>query len=285
MRFDAPLNRRPLAPLQLGAGDIEAWLLAKVPEAAGAWHSMGADEYARAFTAAQTAGADVVDDIYFALVDTVGRSGDETDFSRLVLPILRDKGWLGGDERLLRQRVGLIYDTNLRLARAAGRWQRFQLSKTGLPYLRAFTARDERVRHPPKSPHADHRAWDGIILPVDHAFWTRWFPPLGFRCRCGILQMSRSQLARYKGGITGEEELAAREARLGTPIFRSPALPFEAQLADMVSASNAEPMPGRPPVDPIQTRARGVSLWEQVVGDQALAKLDDLLARIFGQAA
>lgn len=283
MRFDAPPRR--LAPLQLGAGDIEAWLLAKAPEASGSYRSMGADEYARAFTAARTAGADVVDDLYFAMVDTVGESGTEEDFARKVLPILRKKGWLGGDERALRQRVALIYDTNLRLARAAGRWQRFQLAKTALPYLRAFTARDERVRHPPKSPHADHRAWDGIILPVDHAFWTRWFTPLGFRCRCGIVQMSRSQLARYRGGITSEEELADREARLGVPVFRSPALGITGQLSDMVASSNAEPMPGRPPVDPVQTAQRGVSMWDQVLADQALANFDDFLLKLFGQAA
>lgn len=285
MRFDVNPPRRTFAPLQLSAADLEAWLLAKAPEAIGSYRSMGADEYARAFTAAQTAGADVVDDLYFAMVDNLARSGSEVDFARQVVPILKAKGWLGGDEGAIANRVALIYDTNLRLARASGRWQRFQLSKTALPYLRGITAGDERVRHPPKSRHVDHRAWDGIILPVDHAFWTRWFTPLGFRCRCGIVQMSRSQLARYKGGITSEAELAEREARLGTPVFRSPALGMAGQLSDMVAASNEEPMPGRPPVDPIQTAARGVSLWEQVLADQAIANLDDFLLKLFGNAA
>lgn len=282
MRFDA-LPR--INALQVGVPDLEEWILARDPTAIGSWRSWGADEYARAFTAAQTAGADVVDDLYFGLVDTISKQGTEVDFQRAVLPILKAKGWLGGDERLLRNRVALIYDTNLRLGRAAGRWTRYQASKSALPYVRGITVGDERVRHPPKSKLSDHRAFAGIILPLDHPFVAEYWTPLGFRCRCQWVQMSRSQLARYKGGITSEEELAKRRERIGPPVFRSPAAPFDMQLADMVRATNEEPMPGRPAVDPVVTRQRGNDLWAMMLADDALRALDDFLTGLFGKAA
>lgn len=281
--FRAPAGN--LLPLQVGAADIEEWLLAKEPQAIGSYRDLAPQEYGRAFTAAQTAGTDIADDLYFALVDVVGRSGTEEDFSKLVTPILKQKGWLKGDDGSIATRVALIYDTNLRLGRAAGRWSRYQSTKAAFPYLRAFTAEDDRVRHPPKSPHSDHRAWDGIILPIDHDFWTRWFPPLGFRCRCGVVQMTRSQLARYKDGITSDEELADREARLGEPVFASPALPFGQQLVDAVAGTNQSLMPGMRPVDPAATYQRGQQAWNAELAAQALDQVTAAIAKLFGIGA
>jgi hypothetical protein len=273
---------RQLLPLQVGAKDIEEWLLAKSPTAIGAYNTIGAEEYARSFTAAQTAGTDIADDLYFGIVDVVGRGGTEQDFSRLVTPILKSKGWLGGDDRAIATRVALIYDTNLRLARAAGRWNRYQASKSGLPYVRGVTAEDERVRHPPKSPLSDHRAFDGIILPLDHPFVAKYWTPLGFRCRCQWIQMTRSQLARYPGGITSEADLAEREKRLGPPVFASPAAPIKSQLASMVDATNAERMPGMPAVDPVAAEQAGTSAWLNVIGAEIGSSVGEALARLFG---
>lgn len=182
IRFDAPPNAPRLAPLQMGAPDILAWLLAKEPTAIGAWNELGSAQYVRAWTAAQTAGYDIVNDLYFAMVDTVERGGSEADFAKMVTPILKQKGWLGGDDGKIATRVALIYDTNLRMAREAGRWNRYQTTKAVFPYIRAIDVGDSRVRHPPKSPHSDHRAWGGIVLPADHPFWLTYWPPLGFRC-------------------------------------------------------------------------------------------------------
>jgi len=270
--------------LQVEAPDLLQWIEARDPKAAEHWSEAGRAEYARAFTAARTAGYDVVNDIYFGFADTIERGGTEADFQKLLVPVLREKGWLGGNDGAIAKRLQLIYDTNLRLARASGRWARYQRTKHVFPYLRAFTAGDERVRHPPKS-RDDHRAWDGIILPVDHPFWQRWFPPLGFRCRCSVVQMSRSQLARYKGGVTSEAELADREARLGTPIFAAPGAPIEVAAAQMVAATNERRLPGLPEISSPETVRQGSSIWASLLADIALDELDDLVARILGKAA
>jgi hypothetical protein len=275
VRFDAEDRpSRPLRPLQLGTGDIQAWILARDPTAIGSYLDLAPEEYARAFTAAQTIGADVIDDLYFGLVDTVARNGSAADFSQQVVPILRAKGWLGGDQGQIASRVQLIYDTNMRLARAAGRWATYQKAKFALPYLRAFTVGDERVRHPPKSKHADHRAWEGIVLPVDHHFWTIYWPPLGFRCRCDVVQMTRSEFARYKDGVTSEADLADRIKRLGPPVFLPPSAPLGTQLAAMVERSNNPPpdkptMADLPPVNTVETERRGRAVWDSLLTAQS----------------
>lgn len=133
------------------------------------------------------------------------------------MPILRRKGWLSDkDDAEAARRLLLIYDTNLRTAQATGRWARIQKIKTALPYLYSFTGADERVRHPPKSPLSDHRAFEGILLPVDHPFWQDYFPPLGFRCRCQVVQKTRGQAARL-GRLRTRPSFAS--ARLGWAVL------------------------------------------------------------------
>jgi hypothetical protein len=288
IEFDAGSSPRDrtLNPLKVESDDIRRWIERRDPRPIGHWNELGEEEFARSFTAARTAGADVIDDLYFAFYDTVAAGGTTADFEKLVIPTLKAKGWLADQGAgTVANRVRLIYDTNLRLARSSGRWARYWGTRNALPYLRGVTARDERVRHPPKSPRSDHRAFDGIILPIEHEFWTRWFPPLGFRCRCSVIQMSRSQLARYPGGVTTEADLASREARLGTPIFASPAVGLGPQLESMAEKPAEDVMPGRPPVDVRNTASAGARIWADMLHLEGIAAINQLLAEIFGQAA
>ena len=282
VEFDANLAG-PLNPIGVDSEDVRAWIEKRKPLAIDRWNSIGAEEHARSFAVARTAGQGIIDDLYSAFHETVAAGGTEVDFEAMVVPTLRAKGWLpNASEDQVANRVRLIYDTNLRLARASGRWSRYWSTKSALPYLRGVTGRDERVRHPPKSPESDHRAWEGIVLPIDHPFWTRWFPPLGFRCRCSVIQMSRSQLARKGGAVTSENDLAARENRLGTPIFASPAAGILPQLADMADRSNEDQTPGSPVLIPDVMQQQGSRLWELVAMDAALKNIDAFVRRLFG---
>jgi uncharacterized protein with gpF-like domain len=278
--FDASERTFNPTSLRVDASDLVRFIEAKDPRAIERWNDLGPDEYARAFTAAGTAGRGVIDDLYYAYVDTLERGGTEADFAKAVIPTLQEKGWLGGDKRAIAPRVHLIYDTNLRLARGAGQWDRIQKGKAALPYLRAITAQDTRVRRPPHSKHSDHRAWEGIILPVDHPFWTRYWVPLGFRCRCSIIPMTRSQLAKSTG-ITSDAELAQREARLGPPVFSAPGGGVFQQLSEAVRIENDrdDRMPGLPPLDLSADRLAARDLWS--VETAALA-VTTLFNRIFG---
>lgn len=272
----------PIAdPLNTSITDLIEHVGALEPRAIDGWRELSAEEYTRSFAVARSAGYGVIRDLHDAFLASIGSRETEQEFADRVFPILRRRGWIG-DPGKIAPRLRLIYDTNLRVARATGRWERIRRNAAALPYLRAVTARDERVRRPPKS-DSDHRAFDGIILPVGHSFWTRWFPPLGFRCRCSVIQMTRSQLARFPGTVTSEDDLAEREARLGEPVFATPS--FGAQLAQIAASANDKRLPGQPGLDMRDVRVRGSRLLQSVLIDEGLDQLADALNRIFGRAA
>lgn len=268
--------------MTLRVADILELVGRKDPRPIGHWRELSAEEYSRSFAVARTAGYSVIREIYEALLASFGSQETSAEFADRLMPFLKRRGWLGSPGAIA-PRLELIYDTNLRIARSSGRWERYRRTASAFPYLRGVTARDERVRHPPRS-ESDHRAFNGVILPVEHGFWQRYFVPLGFRCRCSVIQMTRSQLARWPGTITTEAELAEVEARLGPPVFQSPAS-FEAQLSGIAATANAARLPGQPAMDMRAVRMQGSRLLEAQLIDEGLDELADTLNRIFGQAA
>lgn len=53
-------------------------------------------------------------------------------------------------------------------------------------FLQYRTAQDSRVR-------PEHAALDGITLPADDPFWSKYYPPNGWGCRCQAVQVRRSK--------------------------------------------------------------------------------------------
>jgi uncharacterized protein with gpF-like domain len=282
MRFDAgPIIR----PLEIEAPELIRWVEEKDPVAINDWRELGADEYARSFTAARTAGYSIVNDLYKSFLDVLREPGATSDdFVDRMLPILREKGWLA-DQTLGAQasRLLLIFNMNLRTSQAVGQWGRIQRVKSAMPYLLGVTARDIRVRHPPKSPRSDHRAFEGILLPVDHPFWASYFPPLGFRCRCNVQQLTRSQVVRRGLSVTTELELRDRISRLGQPWGFNPGARPMAAVEDMAENANADRLLGLPPIEPARERQLGSAVWRSLAGPALLgAAVDSLLAQLFG---
>jgi SPP1 gp7 family putative phage head morphogenesis protein len=87
------------------------------------------------------------------------------------------------------RRLRTIFETNMRSAYQAGRWQRIERVKAAMPFLRYVATQDGRTR-------PEHRAWHGTVLPVDDPWWDTHYPPCGFRCRCTVTQMNARTLAR-----------------------------------------------------------------------------------------
>lgn len=286
MAEPAPLGFEALGPyvnpFEIDAPELISWIEAKQPRAIGSWRDIGTEEYSRSFTAARTAGYDVVRDLYDGYARTIAGGGTREDFASQVLPIMRAKGWLPdlNDEQMGR-RLFLIFDTNLRISQAAGRWERIQRSKIALPYLLGHTAEDDRVRHPPKS-KSDHTAFDGILLPVDHPFWLNYFPPLGFNCRCAVVQLSRGQMARLGRPLTSDSEAASRAARIGEPFGFLPGKSSLGGLEESVAQTNASRLEGAPPIEPQAIYGQAQSRWSALTAIAAQGVVEDLIRRIFG---
>ncbi len=278
--FDA---RPSGSPISTSITDLIEWIAARDPRPIGHWRELSNDEYTRSFAVARTSGYSIVRDIYDAFSASVGSQEGAEDFVGRLMPLLKSRGWLNGDAGQIAPRLRLIFDTNLRIARSAGRWERYQRTRAAFPYLRGVTARDERVRRPPKS-MSDHTAFDGIILPVTHPFWLKYFVPLGFRCRCSVIQMTRSQLARWPGGVTDAADLADRTARLGTPVFAAPGA-FAEQVQNVIAIGNEQRLPGQPALGMRDARAGGSRVLTAALIDEGIEQIADALNRIFGIAA
>lgn len=70
-------------------------------------------------------------------------------------------------------------------AEMAAKWEEFE--RDGDRYnLQYRTQKDDRVR-------PQHAALDGVTLPPSDSFWTEFFPPNGWNCRCTVVQVRKSK--------------------------------------------------------------------------------------------
>lgn len=183
------------------------------------WTEMWQADHARAFTVAKVANLDLLTTIRQSL-DTVMRDGGTLEqWKAGLVPELKKAGWWGMVENealtgtadpvfIGGRRLRTIYDTNLRISRAAGRWKRIQEMKDVRPYLMYVSIGDDRTR-------PLHRRWGGndpafpfrIILPVDHPAWAIFYPPNDWGCRCSVRQLSQADLDRLGYRVTTDDEL------------------------------------------------------------------------------
>jgi Uncharacterized protein, homolog of phage Mu protein gp30 len=166
------------------------------------WADVWQETHHTGFTVARSAGFDILGDIYNAALRAQEQGLLFRDFARDLTPILQKKGWWGRTERFdpltgemttvqlgSTRRLRTIFDVNLRVSYAQGRWEQFQLTKDTHPYLCYDCVLDSHLRE-------QHRRWYRIILPVDHPWWRTHYPPNGWKCRCDVYALSLDDLER-----------------------------------------------------------------------------------------
>ncbi len=161
------------------------------------------------------------------------------DFDRIVAR----HGWSYRGGRGWRSRV--IFETNLRTAYQAGRWQQIQRLKDRMPFLRYVSVLDARTRR-------QHAAWHGTVLPADDPWWQTHYPSNGWGCRCIVQQLSQDDLERYGYRISDE----APPMRMETRTINTPDGPVSIQVPSGID-------PG----------------WSYNVGEAAFGRGADLIAQ------
>lgn len=166
------------------------------------WRDVWQEEHAIAFTVAKMMQADLLGEVHGSLVAALKDGQSYQQWAANITPLLQAKGWWGravmtdpkdGVDKVVQlgspRRLRIIYDTNVRMAQAAGQWERIEAVKAHRPYIRYAAVKDARTR-------PEHLRWHGTILPVDDPWWDTHSPPCGWRCRCTLQQLSASDLTR-----------------------------------------------------------------------------------------
>lgn len=193
-----------------------AYFRAKGYKPAFSWQDVWGEEHAYAFTVAKATRLDILADIRQAVDVAIAEGKTLAQFSKELTPTLQAKGWWGrrpvadpltGETKSAQlgspRRLQIIYDTNVRTAHAVGRWEQIQRSKEARPFLRYSAVLDSNTR-------PEHRAWHGLCLPVDDAWWHTHYPPNGWRCRCTVIQLSAEQMERRGWRVAEAPQIIAQ---------------------------------------------------------------------------
>ena len=183
--------------------EASRFLAAKGMQPAFSWADVEPEEHAVAFSVAKATDLDVLTSIREELQRAIDEGLPFEAFQKALKPRLVKQGWWGvrpPDKTLTGDaarpamlgtpgRLRTIYHANVRSAQAAGQWERIQRSKAALPYLEYRIGPSERHR-------PAHVAKAGLILSADDPFWSSWYPPNGWNCRCWVRQVARREAER-----------------------------------------------------------------------------------------
>lgn len=174
------------------------------------WLDIWQEEHVRAFTVAKAMSRDLLEEIRAAVDQSIAEGETLDMFRKNLRPKLEARGWWGrrsmvdpatGEQKIVQlgspRRLKTIFNTNMRTAYAAGRWERAQRVKKAFPLGRYVSVMDGRER-------PQHHAWHGTIKPVDDPWWDTHYPPCGWSCRCTFQSLNQRMLDRQGWSVTEE---------------------------------------------------------------------------------
>lgn len=161
--------------------------------------------HAQAFTCARVADMDILKDVHEHLADVMTTGATKKEFRKNMVSLLQKKGWydLGNWDAsmipgrnndnviyekpsLLPWHLDIIYRNNLATSFQVGRYDQLQKTKAVLPYWQYKSVQDASTR-------PEHALMHNNIYHANDKFWSRWYPPNGYNCRCFVVSLSEEQ--------------------------------------------------------------------------------------------
>lgn len=162
------------------------------------WRGIKAETHAKAFTVSGVTKVDILQDLKQALADTLRQGKTLEQFKDDLIPTLKRKGWFGGQrivdqdtgeitgKQLTARRLKTIFQTNIQSAYNAGRFATQMQQVDTRPYWEYVAILDNRTR-------PAHRALSGEVYRYDHPFWSTFYPPNGYNCRCRVRTLTAAE--------------------------------------------------------------------------------------------
>ena len=156
----------------------------KVPMAPGSYAKLSDEAKTRAFAVSGIAKGDELASMMQSIQRSLDNGTPFADFKKDVDATAQKRGWQDW-------RLDNIFRTNIQTAYNVGRYKQMQDVKASRPYWQYSAVNDKRTR-------PAHAALNGKVFPADHPFWNTWYPPNGFRCRCGVVTLSKQNIQEEK---------------------------------------------------------------------------------------
>lgn len=165
-----------------------------------AWQDIVGEEHNVAFTVAKMMDVELLKTVQGKLEAALADGVSLQEFKNDLIPTLQKAGWWGKKDvvdpltgQVVKAQLGsasrleTIFRTNLQSAYAVGHWDGIVRSARTAPYLMYDAVDDHRTR-------PEHAARDGEVHAVYSDFWSTHFPPNGWNCRCGVIQLDKEDL-------------------------------------------------------------------------------------------
>ncbi|MGE4298913.1 MAG: PBECR2 nuclease fold domain-containing protein [Desulfovibrionaceae bacterium] len=172
------------------------------------WTDIWQAEHSKGFVVSGAVKDDLLTDFHEAIRKAVEDGTTLEEFRADFDAIVARHGWTYNGSRGWRSK--LIYETNLRQAHMAGRWEQAQRLKARRPFL-MYVALQHGDRRP------EHQAWHGTVLPVDHPWWDTHHPINGFGCKCSTRSLSQRDLDRRGLTVSEAPQVEYEDVTVRTP--------------------------------------------------------------------
>lgn len=163
------------------------------------WYEIWQDAHKKSFTIAKAMNTKVLNDIRDALDKSLAEGKTFHEFQKDLKPLLQKRGWWGeqivvdteGNAEKVQlgsmYRLKNIYRVNMQTAYMTGRYQTQFDNVDNRPYWEYVAVMDSSTR-------PEHAMLNGLVFRYDDPFWSAFYPPNGWNCRCRVVARSQKNL-------------------------------------------------------------------------------------------
>lgn len=194
------------------------------------WYELWQNAHKKTFTVAKAMREDILADIRLSIEKALSEGQTFQSFQKELKPLLQKKGWWGEvivvDKEGVAEKAQLgsmyrlktIYSVNMQTSYMAGRYQTQIENTDNRPYWEYIAVLDERTR-------PEHAELHGLVFRYDDPFWSSFYPPNGWRCRCRVNALSNYNMTSKNlkpnssaGLLSEEQQLVSKKSGEYKPV-------------------------------------------------------------------
>lgn len=153
------------------------------------WTDIWQGMHSRAFVVAGATKNELLSDFRTAIDKAISEGTTIEDFRKTFDETVARNGWSYNGER--GWRTGVIFNTNMRVAYAAGNYKQMMDNRKERPLWRYIGGLSE-------SPRPLHLSWSGTTLPADDPWWDTHYPPNDWGCKCEVVSQTQDEIDEMK---------------------------------------------------------------------------------------